>query len=258
MIKLLEIANSIGKEQQPLDEGFKEKVIAPLAIAAGLYGGYNKYIKQDTDKYRGKETGIEAPALSPIDTEDAFKKSVESIIDNIEGTYVNPKKHIKNPKERHIFRKSGETMFGIDRKTGGKINKTPAGRQFWDLIDKDKKQNPEKWTRFYDGGEIKDELKDLATQMMEPKFEHLFKTHLDPEAQQIVKSDPKLFFHFAYATWNGEGWFRKFANSFNKRIREGITDTNALFDSVIKDRKNGGGILERKADEVAEAAQSFY
>jgi hypothetical protein len=258
MIKLLEIANSIGKEQQSLDEGFKEKAIA-AAMAAGLaYGGYNKYLKQDIDKYKGKETSIEAPALSPIDTQDAFKKSVESIINNIEGTYVNPGRHIKNPKEKHIFRKSGETMFGIDRKTGGKINKTSAGRQFWGLIDKDKKQNPEKWTRYYDGGEIKDELKDLATQMMEPKFEHLFKTHLDPEAQQIVKSDPRLFFHFAYATWNGEGWFRKFANSFNKQIEKGITDTNALFNSVIEDRKKGGGVLERTADEVAEAAQSFY
>jgi hypothetical protein len=76
-----------------------------------------------------------------------------------------------------------------------------------------------------------------------------------PQEQQIIKSDPKLFFHFAYATWNGPGWFRKFANSIKREIRQGNTDTNSLFNIAIDDRKDAGGIIGAKADKVKAAAQ---
>lgn len=256
MIKLLEIANSV--DQQQVDEGFKEKALATAAVAAGMaYGGYKKYVPQDIPQKPETVQTTQATQKPEASVEVQFRKSVESIINNIEGAYVDPTK-LKNPLERNIFRKSGETMFGIDRKTGGKINNTPAGKKFWQLIDLNKRKNPSKWVRYYDGGEIKDELKDLATQMMEPRFKRLFNTHLDDKSQQIVKSDPRLFFHFVYATWNGDGWFKKFARKFNERVNKGITDPDKLFNEVIKDRVNGGGVLKRKADKVAQAAKSFY
>jgi hypothetical protein len=64
-------------------------------------------------------------------------------------------------------------------------------------------------------------------------------------------------FHFIYATWNGAGWFRKFANSFEEQLKKGVTDPNVLFNKVIEDRKNSGGIIGNKADEVAATAQSI-
>jgi hypothetical protein len=146
-------------------------------------------------------------------------------------------------------------MFGIDRKTGGKLNTSDAGMKFWELIDANKKKNPEKWVRYYDGGEIKGQLQSLASQIMEPEFERLFKVHFSSEEQQIIKSDPKLFFHFAYATWNGPGWFRKFANSIKREIRQDNTDTNSLFNIAMDDRKDAGGIIGAKADKVRRAAQ---
>jgi hypothetical protein len=253
MIKLLEIANNINQSQ--IDEGFREKALA-AAVAAGMaYGGYKKYVPQEKPLEPTITTQIEKP--KEFNFEDQFKKSTNSIIDYIEGAYVNPEQ-LKNKREKFAFRKSGETMFGIDRRTGGKINDTPAGKEFWKLIDIDKRKNPDKWKRYYDGGNIKDELKNLTVEMMKPRFMRLFNNNLDEKTQSLVKSDPRLFLHFAYAAWNGDGWFRRFAKSTNKRVKEGITDVDVLFNKAIEDRKNSSGLIGSKADEVLKAAESLY
>ena len=47
---------------------------------------------------------------------------------------------------------------------------------------------------------------------------HIFQNmnnYLSPEARKIVESNPNLMFHFVYGTWNGPGWFRKFAMKIN-------------------------------------------
>jgi uncharacterized protein (DUF2147 family) len=244
MIKLLDIANQVLEEQQQVDEAsWKSKVMAPMFAAAAAAGGLT-YLNRD-----------KAPDEKIVSVQSEFNKATKSVIDSLEGAYVNPSQ-LTNKRERRAFSKSGETMFGIDRKTGGKLNTSDAGRKFWELIDADKKKNPEKWVRYYDGGEIKGQLQDLASQIMEPEFERLFKVHFSPKEQQIIKSDPRLFFHFAYATWNGPGWFRKFANSIKREIRQGNTDTNSLFNIAIDDRKDAGGIIGAKADKVKMAAQS--
>jgi len=246
MIKLLDIANQVLKEQQQVDEAsFKSKLIAPLfATAAATAAGGLAYLNRD--KGLDKQISVSVQSM--------FDKATKSVIDSLEGAYVNPSR-LTNKRERRAFSKSGETMFGIDRKTGGKLNTSDAGMKFWELIDANKKKNPEKWVRYYDGGEIKGQLQSLASQIMEPEFERLFKVHFSPQEQQIIKSDPKLFFHFAYATWNGPGWFRKFANSIKREIRQGNTDTNSLFNIAIDDRKDAGGIIGAKADKVKAAAQ---
>jgi hypothetical protein len=244
MIKLLDIANQVLEEQQQVDEAnWKSKIMAPMFAAAAAAGGLT-YLNRD-----------KAPDEKIVSVQSEFNKATKSVIDSLEGAYVNPSQ-LTNKREKRVFSKSGETMFGIDRKTGGKLNTSDAGRKFWELIDANKKKNPEKWTRYYDGGEIKGQLQDLASQMMEPEFERLFKVHFSPQEQQIIKSDPRLFFHFAYATWNGPGWFRKFANSIKREIRQGNTDTNSLFNIAIDDRKDAGGIIGAKADKVKMTAQS--
>ena len=243
MIKLLDIANQVLEEQQQVDEAsWKSKVMAPMFAAAAAAGGLT-YLNRD-----------KAPDEKIVSVQSEFNKATKSVIDSLEGAYVNPSQ-LTNKRERRVFSKSGETMFGIDRKTGGKLNTSDAGMKFWELIDTNKKKNPEKWIRYYDGGEIKGQLQNLASQIMEPEFERLFQVHFSPQEQQIIKSDPKLFFHFAYATWNGPGWFRKFANSIKREIRQGNTDTNSLFNIAIDDRKDAGGIIGAKADKVRRAAQ---
>jgi hypothetical protein len=244
MIKLLDIAHQVLEEQQQVDEASLAKKIATGAIAAaGLGLGAADYFRQDV------------PAEKVISARSAFNKAAKSIIDNIEGAYVDPSQ-LTNKRERRAFRKSGETMFGIDRRTGGRLNRSDAGRKFWALIDADKRKNPEKWTRYYDGGEIKGQLQDLASQIMEPEFERLLSTHFNSREQQLIKSDPRLLYHFAYATWNGPGWFRKFANSIKSEIRKGNTDTNKLFNTAIQDRKEAGGIIGAKADKIRDLAQA--
>jgi len=255
MIKLLEIANSIN--QQQVDEGFKEKALA-LAAAAGMaYGGYKKYVPQDIPEKPGIIQTIRDKSRPRIklDFDSQFVKSANNIIDYIEGAYVNPAA-LKNKKEKKVFQKSGETMFGIDRRTGGNVNKTKAGKLFWDIIDADKEEHPEKWKRYYNGGELKSRLKTLAFDIMKPEAKRLFKL-LSPEAKEIVESDPRLFFHFTYAVWNGSGHFNDFARSINKRVREGNTDVDYLFDKAIEDRINKGGIIKKKASEVRQAAEDL-
>jgi hypothetical protein len=43
--------------------------------------------------------------------------------------------------------------------------------------------------------------------------------------------------HFSYATWNGSGFFQKFAKSLNDKVKEGKSD-NELIRQAIADRKN--------------------
>ena len=243
MIKLLDIAHQVLEEQQQVDEAGLSKKLVGGALAATLGLGAADYFRQDV------------PAEKVISARSEFNKAAKSIIDNIEGAYVNPSQ-LTNKRERRAFRKSGETMFGIDRRTGGSLNRSDAGRKFWALIDANKKENPEKWTRYYDGGEIKGQLQDLASQIMEPEFERLLSTHFNSREQQLIKSDPRLFYHFAYATWNGPGWFRKFANSIKSEIKKGNIDTNILFDVAIRDRKEAGGIIGAKADKIRDLAQA--
>lgn len=252
MIKLLDIANDLNK--QKTNEGFKEKALA-LATAAGMaYGGYKKYVANDRPpKPETIQTVSQEPSVS---FEDQYRTSAESILDNIEGAYVNPSK-LKGEKEKKIFSSSGETMYGIDRLTGGKKNKTPKGKEFWRLIDRDKKVNPEKWVRYYRGGEMEDKLKTLAIDIMEPEFKRLFKT-LSPESQEIVEADPRLFFHFVYAAWNGSGHFNDFAKAINRRVREGNDDPDYLFDAAMNDRIDKGGIIRQKADKVRQAAEDLF
>lgn len=243
MIKLLDIAHQVLEEQQTNEASLGKKIATGALAAASLGLGISSLFNQDV------------PTEKVISARNEFNKAAESIIDNIEGAYINPSQ-LTSKRERRAFRKSGETMFGIDRRTGGYLNTSDAGKKFWALIDADKKKNPNKWTRYYDGGEIKGQLQTLASQIMEPEFERLLKTHFSPKEQQLIKSDPRLFYHFAYATWNGPGWFRKFANSIKSEIRKGNTDTNKLFNTAIQDRKEAGGIIGAKADKIRDLAQA--
>lgn len=164
-----------------------------------------------------------------------FKTVTNIVIDKLEGGYYNPTWHNVGDSR---YGNSGETMFGIDRKAGGTLNDTIAGKQFWAIIDKNK--NPQVWKWNYKGGTLAPQLKDLTSEIMYPQYESLSSRYLTPKAKSIVDSDNRLLFHFIYATWNGSGWFKKFATDINKAVDNGITNTDKLTQVALDSRTKEG------------------
>jgi hypothetical protein len=170
-----------------------------------------------------------------------FNKMLMQVIKTNEGGYYHPdmfKDGRLKPSERNLslYRSSGETMYGIDRKAGGTINDTIAGRRFWAVIDKANAKKLWKWN--YNGGDLAPVLLPLAADVMKPEVERMFNRHLEPQARALVESDNRLLFNFIYAVWNGEGWFQSFAKPINKAVAQGITDKDKLWDIAIDSRLN--------------------
>jgi len=163
-----------------------------------------------------------------------FKNVTQLVIEKLEGGYYNPLWHNKGSQ----YSSSGETMFGIDRVAGGSINDTTAGKQFWSIIDKAK--TPQIWKWNYKGGDLAPQLKNLVVDIMYPVYENNAKIYLTPQTKAIVDSDNRLLFHFIYASWNGAGWFKKFANDIKKAVSSGITDTDKLSKIAIDSRTKEG------------------
>lgn len=164
-----------------------------------------------------------------------FKTVTNIVIDKLEGGYFNPTWHNVGDSR---YGNSGETMFGIDRKAGGSLNDTVAGKQFWSIIDKNK--TPQVWKWNYKGGTLAPQLKDLTSEIMYPQYESLANRYLTPQAKSIVDSDNRLLFHFIYGAWNGAGWFKKFATDINKAIANGVTNTDKLTQVALDSRTKEG------------------
>jgi len=86
-------------------------------------------------------------------------------------------------------------------------------------------------------------LRKLAGDIMKPFFIKFSKSHLSPEAADIISKDAALTFNFGYATWNGEGWFQKFAKTINAAVASGDKDPKSLLQIVIDRRSNSGNSL---------------
>lgn len=167
-----------------------------------------------------------------------FNKFASIVIDKLEGGYYHPDMLKDGRVKSSLYNSSGETMFGIDRLRGGTINSTQAGREFWSIIDSLNARKNWKWN--YKGGEYGNRLKMLVSLMMKPQYDSYCKLYLTPKSQSIINSNSSLLFNFIYATWNGPGWFKYFANRFNTDVNNGITNVNTLIDKVIQYRKESG------------------
>lgn len=169
----------------------------------------------------------------------AFSTVFKEIIDNIEGGYYHP----NMVKDGRLSKKggmgdSGETMFGIDRKHGGDLNKSIYGQNFWSIIDKSGAKK--KWPWNYRGGQYEARLVNLATSIMSDAYQTYSRRYLTSEAKNIVDRDKGLLLHMGYAAWNGPGWFKKFANSINQEVERKVKDPKKLFKKGLEDRKNSG------------------
>jgi len=191
--------------------------------------------------------------------DDKFKEITKTIINNLEGGYYHPEFKItgakstsgKNisPSKFTAMGKSGETMFGIDRKHGGTINTSGGGSEFWSMIDNAQKNG--RWPYNYSGGELKDKLTSIVSKIMKEQYKKNAENFLSKEARSIVENNPKLLFNFAYASWNGPGYFKKFAKKVNDSVSMGITNPEELDNMVYAMRTIKPGKIKDASEMLA-------
>ncbi len=171
-----------------------------------------------------------------------FSKVTDLVIDNLEGGYYHPDMlHDGRLRYDPRLETSGETMFGLDRINGAGLAVYPNWDKFWGLIDKADARHKWKWN--YKGGDLEKQLKAYASDIMKGWYEKLAKDYLSPKAKSIVDSDKGLLFHFAYASWNGAGWFKIFAAPINAAVINGTTNPKDLEQIAIDQRKNSTNSL---------------
>ena len=179
-----------------------------------------------------------------------FDRITKIVFDKFEGGYWNP--FCKHPSSG--MGRSTETMFGLDRYNGN-IESSSEGKEFFKIIDDEKYDagakssgsgsnmkwsNMDKfcseWKWLYRGGDKEGKLKDLAVKIMKRNFDRNMSNFVkDPETKEKIETIPGLTLHMSYATWNGPGFFKKFANSLEKGVRRGLTDKE-LIELAIEDR----------------------
>jgi hypothetical protein len=193
-----------------------------------------------------------------------FKEITKKVIANFEGGYWNPICHGTKG-----MGKSTETMFGLDRYNGN-IESTENGKKFFKIIDDEKRALGatssgsgrstkwdnmgnfcKKWTYNFKGdSKTKQPLMDLATSIMEERFNSNMSSFVkDPKVKQKIMNNKNLLTHMSYATWNGPGFFKKFAKRLGDKIKQGASDKE-LVDVAIQSRAETG--LYNK-DKVAKA-----
>jgi hypothetical protein len=206
-----------------------------------------KYLKEEIEKINEKDDWriksrsqkLSSGKFKNIPTD--FDGIVQKVVQELEGGYYHPNMLKDGRVKDQRYAGSGETMFGIDRKTGGSINTTSAGKQFWSIIDGQNAKNKWKWNYF--GGPLQSQLMSLIPKMMKPLYDQYCKSYLSPKAIQIVNSTPPLMFHFVYGVWNGPGWFQKFAKKINLQVANGNLDPVYLTKSAVSHRINSGNSL---------------
>lgn len=160
------------------------------------------------------------------------------IIDNLEGGYYHPDMMAKDPVKFKAYGKSGETMYGIDRRY---TYQSAEAQNFWAIIDNANARYNWPWN--YMGGNLAPELRDAAADVMYPQYDTYANKYLGAQSKAIVESDDRLLFNFIYATWNGPTWFGRLASDFNDAVNSGVTNTDDLVNVVVQSRLNSGNSL---------------
>ncbi len=222
------------------------------AALAGVEGKLKSSSSSDDsiesdDTTSGDDSYLNDKTSGSVDSK--WLKVTKKVIDKFEGGYWNPK--CGHPSSG--MGKSTETMFGLDRYNGN-IEKTSDGKEFFKIIDKQKSdmgmdQFCKKWKWNYKGGELENTLKTLAAKIMKHSYDRNSGNYFSPELKKRVESNDRLLMHFSYASWNGSGFFQKFAKSLNDKVKEGKSD-NELIRQAIADRKNTSLLNQDKVASV--------
>ena len=177
-----------------------------------------------------------------------FNTVCSKVIAELEGGYYHPDMLLDGRVKDSRYSASGETMYGIDRKTGGTINETAEGRKFWALIDaKGARKN---WKLYYlPPDPLKSQLYRLCCAMIKRNYDSFLNRYVgDNEIIRVINSDGRLMFNFVYATWNGPGWFQGWAEEIVAQYRKGMTDSGQLAAYFVKRRISNNGIVGNKTN----------
>jgi hypothetical protein len=177
-----------------------------------------------------------------------FNTVCSKVIAELEGGYYHPDMLADGRVKDGRYSASGETMYGIDRKTGGTINETAEGRKFWALIDaKGARKN---WKLYYlPPDPLKSQLYRLCCAMIKRNYDSFLNRYVgDNEIIRVINSDGRLMFNFVYATWNGPGWFQGWAEEIVAQYRKGMTDSGQLAAYFVKRRISNNGIVGNKTN----------
>jgi hypothetical protein len=236
--------------------------------AGGTGGGFNAGSgggpgKISTCSNLPPQKGLSKSASKLIKSSSTAKDAVAAIINHLEGGYFHPSqawsdspKTIK--KGYTIMKNSGETIYGIDRVAGGWM-KSSKGKTFWNKIDqisgygKYSLKNSDTITRKWDISKypkntngwnynympnissILNEAKDMIGERFNNYLDSNFKNH---PLKNIILKDGRLLFMWYRATWNGSGFFQKYATNIKKVYNNGETNIEKLICADLTFRYN--------------------
>ncbi|MFZ2151093.1 MAG: hypothetical protein WAZ12_02260 [Candidatus Absconditicoccaceae bacterium] len=239
----LAVMGGIVVDSKTIIDSVKTKAIIPSQYLTAVTVADKAKVEAPTDQ---AEDQIYKGEIKKETTK--YQDIVDVIIDKIEGGYYHPDMNISG------MGSSGETMMGIDRKNGGTLNTSEAGKEFWGLIDADRSKNPNLWKHLYFGGDLQPKLRTLAGAIIQPHYENLSTKYLSAESIKLVNTDGRLLFNFIYGAWNGAGWFEEMANVINSKVTSGISNTDDLLKAVVQFRtQNDNSLIAqggRKIEEI--------
>jgi hypothetical protein len=217
------------------------KVWSAAGISAkDIFGGLSGKDDKSTSDSSSSDSGGKSSLSSSGSVESKWMDVTKKVIDNFEGGYWNYWQ-CKNHPWHSMYKKSGETMFGLDRKAGNIENLSSEGKEFFRLIDEEKKKLGmsnfcSKWTYNYRGGDLEEKLKNLASKIMFKEYEKNMSNYVkNSETKKRIEGNNGLLLHMAYATWNGLGFFKKFAEKLDRAVTEGKSDEELL--SIAKNSR---------------------
>jgi hypothetical protein len=261
---IYKVQGCIGAKQ---DGYFGNKTEAALEEKTGKKDFKDSDISTICKDVKVKDSDVKVVSTNNTDggTSD-FASITKTVIDKLEGGYWNgsttknestTKMGICKNHPKGSMGASTETMFGLDRYNGN-IESTPEGKEFFRIIDEEKQKLGmdgfcQKWKWLYKGGDKEEILKDLAIKNRKASFDRNMSNYVNAETKQKVESIPGLTLHMSYATWNGPGFFKKFAKSLESKIKTGASDKE-LIDLAINDRSKTGLANKDKTEAAIRAA----
>jgi hypothetical protein len=221
-----------------ITENEKNQIKSLYNINEDMLSDFMSIIKSELIKVLKNSSGdsyLNDTSSGSVDSK--WDKITKKVIDKFEGGYW-------NPKCGHTTKGMGistETMFGLDRYNGN-IESTPEGKEFFRIIDNEKSDLGmskfcKKWFHNYKGGNLENTLKTLAAKIMKHQYDNNSKNYFSPELRKRVEANDRLLMHFSYASWNGPGYFKKFAKSLENGVKSGKSDSE-LIKQAISDRKS--------------------
>lgn len=191
-----------------------------------------------------------------------FADITRLVIQQLEGGYFHPKMlkdgRLSDPKGLYSgidkdgnkvpgITPSGETIGGIDRVRGleYRTNAVNSWDELFGILDTINAADKWKHNSFgpktdKDYAKRKARIEELVGYIIYAQFNKFASLYLDDKSYEIIKQSPELIAHFSYATWNGQGWFRKYSERLIGWINEGYTDPSVLAEKSINLRINEG------------------